>query len=127
MCREERPPEEAEDTNETIYCGFTNGAPTLDILGPLPVTDLSNKYILIVADYFSKWVEAFPIPDQEAQTVASLLVKEVVCRFGVPVLIHSDQGRNFESALFTEMCQLLGMKKTRQLHTIQNQMAWWRD
>ena len=85
----------------------------LDILGPLPVTDLGNKYILIVADYFSKSVEAFPIPDQEAQTVASLLVKEVVCRFGAPVLIHSDQGRNFESALFTEMCQLLGMKKTR--------------
>ena len=85
----------------------------LDILGPLPVTDLGNKYILIVADYFSKQVEAFPIPDQEAQTVASLLVKDVVCWFGAPVLIHSDQGRNFESALFTEMCQLLGMKKTR--------------
>ena len=62
-----------------------------------------------MADYFSKWVEAFPIPDQEAQTMASLLVKEVVCRFGAPVLIHSDHGRN----LFTEMCQLLEMKKTR--------------
>lgn len=62
-----------------------------------------------MADYFSKWVEAFPSPDQEAQTMASLLVKEVVCRFGAPVLIHSDHGRN----LFTEMCQLLEMKKTR--------------
>ena len=48
----------------------------LDILGPLPVTDLGNKYLLVVADYFSKWVEAFPIPDQEAQTVANLVVKE---------------------------------------------------
>ena len=45
--------------------------------------------------------------------MASLLVKDVVCWFGAPVLIHSDQGQNFESALFTEMCQLLGMKKTR--------------
>ena len=53
------------------------------------------------------------MPNQEACTVADLLVKEVVCRFGVPLLIHSDQGRNFESAVFTEMCQMLGMHKTR--------------
>ena len=70
------------------------GAPTerlaLDVLGPLPCTHSGNKYILIVADYFSKWVEAFPMPNQEACTVAELLAKEVVCRFGVPLLIHSD-------------------------------------
>ena len=45
--------------------------------------------------------------------MASLLVKEVACRFGAPVLIQYDQGRNSYSALFTEMCQLLGIKKTR--------------
>ena len=45
--------------------------------------------------------------------MADLSVKEVICRFGVPLLIHSDQGHNFESAVFTEMCQMLGMHKTR--------------
>ena len=40
-------------------------------------------------------------------------MKELVCRFGVPLYIHSDQGRNFESAVFGEMCNLLGMTKTR--------------
>jgi len=85
----------------------------IDVLGPLPVTEAGNKYILIVADYFTKWVEAFPMANQEACTVAEILVREVVCRFGVPVLIHSDQGRNFESVLFAEMCRLLGIKKTR--------------
>ena len=40
-------------------------------------------------------------------------MKEVVCRFGVPLHICSDQGHNFESAVFTEMCQMLGMYKTR--------------
>lgn len=96
---------------------YTVGLPmeriALDILGPLPVTDYGNRYILVVSDYFTKWVEAFPMPDQEASTVAELLVKEVVCRFGVPLIIHSDQGRNFESAVFTEVCELLGMQKTR--------------
>ena len=64
----------------------------LDILGPLPTTPAGNKYILVVSEYFSKWVEAFAIPDQEASTVANLLVREVICRFGVPLFIHSDQG-----------------------------------
>ena len=85
----------------------------IDVLGPLPITEAGNKYILIIADYFTKWVEAFPMPNQEACTIAELLVKEVVCRFGVPLLVHSDQGRNFESALFAEMCRLLGISKTR--------------
>ena len=44
------------------------------------------------------------MPNQEATTVAELLVKQFICRFGVPLLIHSDQGRNFESELFAEMC-----------------------
>ena len=42
----------------------------LYILGPLPVTNRGNKYVLIVADHFTKWVEAFVIPDQRAETVA---------------------------------------------------------
>ncbi len=85
----------------------------LDILGPLPVSEAGNKYLLIVADYFTKWPEGYPLPNQEATTVAEALVREFVCRFGVPREIHSDQGRNFESLVFTEMCRLLGMKKTR--------------
>ena len=40
-------------------------------------------------------------------------MKQFICWFGVPLLIHSDQGRNFESELFAEMCRLLGIKKTR--------------
>ena len=84
-----------------------------DILGPLPETDKGNRYILVISDYFTKWVEAFPIPDQRAETVAKCLVDEVVSRFGVPSYIHSDQGRQFESELYQEVCFLLDIKKTR--------------
>lgn len=84
----------------------------VDILGPLPLTERGNKYILMVGDYFTKWMEAFPKPNQEAETVAGILVKEYVCRYGVPLILHSDQGRNFESSVMKEMCELLGIKKT---------------
>ena len=96
---------------------YNVGAPmerlAADILGPLPVSDSGNKYLLIVAGYFTKWTEAFPIQNQEASTVAEKIVKEVVSQFGVPLSIHSDQGRNFELTVFTEMCHLLRIKKTR--------------
>ena len=85
----------------------------LDILGPLPGTPRENKYIVVIGDYFSKWTEAFPLPNQEAETVAKLLVEQWVCRFGAPRTIHTDQGRNFESRLFKEVCQLLNIHKTR--------------
>ncbi|PIK51181.1 Retrovirus-related Pol polyprotein from transposon [Apostichopus japonicus] len=60
-----------------------------------------------------QWVEAFPLKDQSAETVADTLVTDFVSRFGVPKQIHTDQGRNFESNLFKELCQLLGVDKTR--------------
>lgn len=93
------------------------GAPVervaLDLLGPLPRSDSGNVWVLVVGDYCSKWMEAFPLPDAKAETVAAKFVSEFVCRFGVPQELHSDQGTNFESAVFAEMCRLLGIRKTR--------------
>ena len=90
---------------------YNAGAPmerlALDVMGPLPLSSRGNKYLLVVADYFTKWTEAFPLPNQETGTVAEALVNKVVCRFGVPLELHSDEGRNFESAVFSEMCNLL--------------------
>ncbi|KAF8791617.1 Retrovirus-related Pol polyprotein like [Argiope bruennichi] len=57
--------------------------------------------------------EAIPIPDQEASTVAGELVRSWISCYGVPVNLHSDQGTNFNSALFTELCKLLEIEKTR--------------
>ena len=53
------------------------------------------------------------MPNMEAATVANIVATEVVARFGVPSAIHSDQGKQFEGKVFTEMCRVLNIKKTR--------------
>lgn len=85
----------------------------IDITGPFPITNDGNRYIVVVSDYFSKWTEAFPVPNIESETIARVLVDRFICRFGVPRQIHSDQGRQFESRLFQDLCDLLGIDKTR--------------
>ena len=85
----------------------------IDLLGPLPKSDSGNLWVLVVGDYCTKWIEAYPLPDATATTVALKLVNEFVCRFGVPQELHSDQGTNFESKVFSEICQILGVSKTR--------------
>ena len=85
----------------------------MDIIGPLPETSLGNKYVLSVTCCFTKWTEIYPLKNITAKTVASTFVKEFICRYGLVREIHSDQGRQFESELFKEMCSLLGIEKTR--------------
>ncbi len=96
------------------------GAPmeciALDIMGPLNETERHNRYVLVIQDYFSKWVEAFPCPHDQAVTVVEVLASEWVCRYGALQTLHSDQGRNFESKVFQKMCMLFGIDKTH--HTL---------
>jgi len=85
----------------------------IDIIGPLMETKNNNKYILVIGDYFTKFVESFAIPNHEAITVADKLMTEWISRYGIPNYIHTDQGREFESKLIAELCQLLKCKKSR--------------
>ena len=64
-------------------------------------------------DHFTKLCEAFPTKDQKAITVANILVSRVFSRFGPPVAIHPDQGPNFESNLIHEVCNIMGIHKSR--------------
>uniref|UniRef100_A0A3B1J624 Gypsy retrotransposon integrase-like protein 1 n=1 Tax=Astyanax mexicanus TaxID=7994 RepID=A0A3B1J624_ASTMX len=94
-----------------------SGAPmervAVDVLGPFPVTEDGNRYVLVAMDFFTKWPEAYAVPDQSAATTATRLVEDFFCRFGIPEELHSDQGRNFESQVMAEVCKRLGVRKTR--------------
>lgn len=85
----------------------------IDIMGPFPLSAQKNKYVLVIGDYFTRYMEAYAIPNQNAENVSHKLVMEFISRYGIPLELHSDQGRNFESDLFKEVLNLLEIKKTR--------------
>ena len=82
----------------------------VDVL-QLPLTSSGNKYVIVFMDYLTKWVEAFPTADQQATTVAELMIEHIVCRHGVPEELLSDRGTNFLSDIMMKLCSLLGIKK----------------
>ena len=97
------------------------GAPleriTIDIAGSFPESDEGNRYLLFAMDCFAKW-PVYAIRKQEASTVVDALVTNFFCRFGIPMQLHNDQGRNFQSRLMKEVLERLRLNKARttQLH-----------
>jgi transposase InsO family protein len=83
----------------------------LDIVGPLTETVSGNKYILTFLDDLSKFIIGIPIPQQDAETIAKEFVLNVVLKFGAPAQILTDQGSNFLSDLFKNMCKMLRIRK----------------
>ena len=97
---------------QKVRTGYPMEMVAADIMGPLPTSKHGNRYILVVSDYFTRWVEAYAIPNQEATTVAQKLIDNMSCRFSLPEQLHSDMGMQFESKVVKEICRLLHIKKT---------------
>jgi len=66
----------------------------IDIVGPCPVTENENEFIIVVSDYFTKWCEAYAVPNHNALTVADKIVPEFFCRFGIPKQCIQIKGEN---------------------------------
>ena len=82
----------------------------VDVL-QVPMSYQHNKYLLVVQDYFTKWVEAIPMPDQTAVRIAQELTK-IFSAFGIPRIVHSDQGPNFESTVLKQTLSAFGIHKS---------------
>ena len=85
----------------------------MDLLDMSVTTAKGNRYVLVMVDCFSRWTEACPLPNKTALTVADAFFQHIVCRFGMPMVIHSDQGREFENKIMHELCIMGGLHKTK--------------
>ncbi|KAL4154027.1 hypothetical protein QTP88_001860 [Uroleucon formosanum] len=83
----------------------------LDIVGPLVTTLSGNTYILTLQDDLTKYSMGIALPNHQANTIAEAFVTNFVCTHGIPQTILTDQGTDFLSKIFTEVCKLLQINK----------------
>ena len=82
----------------------------IDILGPLPLSKGQCKFVVIAVDYFTKWAEAEPLAKITDSKVKDFVWKNLVCRFGIPQAIISDNAKQFDNKLFNTFCSDLQIK-----------------
>ena len=81
----------------------------LDILGPLPIGKGQCKFIIVAVDYFTKWAEAEHLAIITEQKIHNFVWQAIICRFGIPRDLVSDNGKQFENAKFRDFCAELGI------------------
>ena len=82
----------------------------IDIVGSLPQGKGQVKFLLVVIDYFTKWVKAKVLATITESRIQSFVWKNIICRFRIPLTIISDNGRQFDSQAFRDFCSRLGIK-----------------
>ena len=99
---------------QTINVGIRFSKVVADILGPVTRAKASGaKYILVLTDYFTKYVVCVPLERTTAEDVARAIVENWILTFGAPDCLHTDQGANFCSELLLEVCKIVGIEQTR--------------
>ena len=83
----------------------------MDVIGPItPKASNGHRFIFVVIDYFTKWVEAASYASVTKAVVARFIKKEIICRYGLPERIISDNGLNLNNDIVTEVCTRFKIK-----------------
>lgn len=89
----------------------------MDAMGPLPRTPSNNTHIIVISDYFTRWPEAYPVPDLTTETVIKVL-QQFIATHGIPEHLITDRGTSFISEAIQRVYKSLGITKhtTTALH-----------
>ena len=112
VCQRCRPPPTEPIDGLHIRACYPLECVAWDVMGPISSTTSGNKYILVVVDVFSRWTEAYPLPDVKAETIAEALWGNFFARFGPPKRMHSDQGANLNAKVVTKLFDMWGVEKS---------------
>ena len=114
-CQFRKPPNKS-DIERTTDISFAADYPleivSWDIMGPIQASAAGNRYIVVVEDIFSRWVEAFPLPETSAASLADILWSRFFSKYDPPRRLHSDQGRNLNAEVIQELCRFWGVKRS---------------
>ena len=95
----------------------------IDIVGPLSIAPTQKKLLLVTTDYFSKWIEADSFSSTKDRDVTQFIWKNIVCRFGIPRSIVSDNRPQFDSRVYWDIFQELKIKNLYSTLGIRKAMA----
>ena len=98
---------------------------SMDFIQTLKVTERGNQHILVMVDHFTNWVEAVPVKDMTAATVADVFYEHIICRHSAPSTIVTDQGSQFLDGVIRHLNKNLAIKhkKTSPYHPQTNTKA----
>ena len=82
----------------------------LDIMGPFPIEVRQLKFLIAGIDYFTKWVEVKALATITEKNVRSFIWRNNVCRYGIPRVLVSNNGKQFDNDSFRYFCTQLGIK-----------------
>ena len=81
----------------------------VDFMGPFPLSRSRNSVLMVVVDYYSKWVELFALKDAKTPKVCQILKNDIFTHWGVPTYLVSDRGPQFTSHLMSSLCESWGV------------------
>ena len=79
-------------------------------MGPFPTALRQLKFLVVGIDYFTKWVEAQPLATITEKSICSFVWRNIICRYGIPRVLVSDNGKQFDNSAFRDFCLELGIK-----------------
>ena len=82
----------------------------LDIMGPFPTALRQLKFLVVDIDYFTKWVEAEPLATIMEKSIRTFVWRNIICKYGIPRMFVSDNGKQFDNDAFRDFCTELGIK-----------------
>ena len=83
----------------------------IDTVGPFVTSLNDNNYIVTVVDWYTSWVEAYPVPNKEAETIAKTLLSKFIPRHGCPRILISDRGMEYTAAIIDELSTIMKIKR----------------
>jgi hypothetical protein len=109
-CQRKDPPQITHELHPIPVGGGPFNRWGIDIMGPLPAASNGGRYIIVAIDYFTKWPEARVLDNIRSETVAQFIFEDVICRFGVPKVIQTDNGKSFNNRLIHAMTERFGTR-----------------